>query len=117
MVQHQPSSINSGGGMSNQHHHHIDSTTTGIIGWNMTMPWMDQTTNVASNLMDSNVDRVMHPTRGRSPGAHPHFHPYKTGGTTLPYPSKDRVPPLEYHQYPGVIHGNLLQPPDVQWRK
>lgn len=116
MVQHQPSiNPNMIGGVMSHHnqHHHID--TSGMIGWNM-MQWIDPASVTASGLIDSNSDRVMHPTRGRSPGAHPHFHPYKTGNN-LPYPTKDRVPPLEYHQYPGVMHGNLLQPPDIQWRK
>lgn len=90
-------------------------------------PWL-----VESGVMDpAHTERVMHSSRGRSPGAHPHqhFHPYRAAGSpgqmspTVPYPhrhaSNERIP-LDYHpHYPGVMAGaaNLLQPPDAQWRK
>lgn len=99
-----------------------------MMGWGLGMsPWLD------SGMMDaSHPERVMHSTRGRSPGAHPHqhFHPYRPGGSPgqmspgVPYPhrhtSTERIP-LDYQlHYPGVMPGaaaNLLQPPDAQWRK
>uniref|UniRef100_A0A914UIA9 Transducer of regulated CREB activity N-terminal domain-containing protein n=1 Tax=Plectus sambesii TaxID=2011161 RepID=A0A914UIA9_9BILA len=100
-----------------------------MMGWGPlgVSPWMDP------GMMDPNHDgRVMHSTRGRSPGAHPHqhFHPYRAAGSPtqmspgVAYPhrhtSQERIP-MDYHlHYPGVMPGqaaNLLQPPDAQWRK